>query len=143
MAVVIKDTITPAGRKFFKELAELRKLECRVGLLSGEMAEIAGYNELGTTHIPPRPFLRQTADNRRAEINAICGAALRQVTQGGSAQKATNTVGVGVVALVQDEMTTGGFVENKPSTIAQKGSAQPLIDTGQMRQSVEYVVHGR
>ena len=37
----------------------------------------------------------------------------------------------------------GGFAPNAESTIKKKGSDQPLIDTGYMRQSVNYVVKRR
>ena len=34
----------------------------------------------------------------------------------------------------------GHFVPNAPNTIKQKGSSQPLIDTGRMRNSVSHKV---
>ena len=42
--------------------------------------------------------------------------------------------------LMQNEIITGDFVPNAPSTIRRKGSSKPLIDTGRMRQAVNYVI---
>ena len=44
---------------------------------------------------------------------------------------------------MQQEIVDGGFVANKPSTIKKKKSEQPLIDTGHMRQSVDFVIKER
>ena len=38
-------------------------------------------------------------------------------------------------------IAAGGFVENAAETILRKGSSKPLINTGQLRQSVTYQVH--
>ena len=47
------------------------------------------------------------------------------------------------VRLVNEAFETSGWGEwlpNSPLTIAQKGSAMPLIDTGKLRQSITYEV---
>ena len=41
---------------------------------------------------------------------------------------------------MQDNLTNGNWKPNAPLTIELKGSSHPLIDTGQMRQSITYVV---
>ncbi|MCM1059079.1 MAG: hypothetical protein NC452_02170 [Eubacterium sp.] len=46
-------------------------------------------------------------------------------------------------ALVQQEIIDGGFEPNAPATVSKKGSAQPLIDTGTMRQSVGFKIKKR
>ena len=40
--------------------------------------------------------------------------------------------------IVQKTIKEGSFVPNAPSTIRKKGSDKPLIDTGRLRQSVNY-----
>ena len=57
--------------------------------------------------------------------------------------KALKDLGVFCKGLVQQEIVDGGFVANKPSTIKKKKSEQPLIDTGHMRQSVDFVIKER
>jgi len=45
--------------------------------------------------------------------------------------------------IVQEYMTNLKSPANAPSTIKRKGSANPLIDTGQQRQSVTYSIGGK
>ena len=41
---------------------------------------------------------------------------------------------------MQDKITSGSFAPNAESTIKKKGSSKPLVDTGRMRKSVNYVI---
>ena len=50
------------------------------------------------------------------------------------------SIGVFQKGLVQAEIVDGDFEPNAPSTIKKKGSDKPLIDTGKMRQSVNFVI---
>lgn len=146
--------LTSEGKKYFAELEKLANLEVQVGFQAGEMhvdeegneallAEIAAYNELGTSSIPPRPFMRQSFENHEKELQEACDQVNAIISNGGTAENGLDTLGVFVKGLVQEEIVDGGFEPNAPSTIAAKGSDQPLIDTGNMRQSVNYVVRSR
>lgn len=106
-----------------------------------DMADVAMWNELGTVHSPPRPFLRQTVENNESGI-VSAGAKLIEsaIVGGGTAQDALESLGVLVKGFVQDTITSGSFAPNAESTVRQKRSSKPLIDTGQMRQSVNYVI---
>ena len=81
--VTIRDT--PDGRRFKRMLQELSKLEVRVGFQAGEaqeddgtdICEVAAYNELGTEHIPARPFLRKSVDENVNKINSFMKAKAR------------------------------------------------------------------
>lgn len=150
------DRITPEGKRFFAELKKLSKLQVRVGLTAGgagfgskhqsvsadaTMAEIAAWNELGTAHTPPRPFLRQSVDKNESQIKAMVAAQITAIAKGeATAEKALQAIGAMQVGLVQAEMKSGGFAPNAPSTIKKKGSAVPLIDTGRLRQSIHYAI---
>ena len=166
MARKVSDKLTPEGKRLFAELEQLAKLQVKAGFtadggghgagsepVSAEgyengatVAQVAAWNEFGTEHIPPRPFMRQAAENNEEDIKALSGLMLKQIAKGEiDADKALRTIGAMQVGLIQNEMREGGFVENAPSTKRQKGgsaSAQttPLIDSGHMRQSVHYVV---
>jgi hypothetical protein len=52
---------------------------------------------------------------------------------------------LGVVATgeVKREFVVGSFVPLKPETIRRKKSSRPLIHTGQLRQSINYVLDGK
>jgi hypothetical protein len=135
---------------FYKEIDELKKLQVRVGFQHGEetdedsgadLADVAMWNELGTAHSPPRPFLRQSVDNNASRINAMCSAQLRAIARGEkTANDALKALGVLQKGLVQSEINDGAFEPNAPSTIKKKGSSKPLIDSGRMRQSVNFVI---
>ena len=144
--VTIRDT--PDGRRFKRMLQELSKLEVRVGFQAGEaqeedgtdICEVAAYNELGTEHIPARPFLRKSVDENANKINSFMKAKVRDLTQGVSGEQVLKEIGIFQKDFIQEKITSGGFAPNADSTIAKKGSSKPLIDTGRMRQSVNYVI---
>ena len=129
-------------------LKELGDLEVRVGFQHGKATEedgtdicdIAAWNELGTEHIPSRPFIRQSVDNNEDKINSVLHTRVRALTKGESAEDALKKIGVFQKRLMQSEIKSGDFVPNSEATIRKKKSSQPLIDTGRMRKSVDYVI---
>ena len=142
--------LTPEGRRYFEALKKLSELEVQVGLQGDQtaedgtsLAEIAAYNELGTSTIPARPFMKQSFENHEDELRAACERVNAALASGKSVEQALDALGVAIKGLVQTEIVDGGFTENAPSTIKKKGSDKPLIDTGTMRQSVNYVVKRR
>lgn len=148
MASRIRDTLTPEGQQFYRMLAELADKEVRIGFQHGEASEddgtdicdIAAWNELGTEHIPSRPFLRKSVDENEGKINQFLQAEARSLASGKTAETLLNEIGNFQKSLVQEKITEGSFAPNAESTIRRKGSSKPLIDTGRMRQSVNYVI---
>ena len=143
------DKLTAAGKQFFKEIKELKKLELRVGFQQGEendedgadLVDVAMWNELGTAHSPPRPFMRQSVDNNAGKITAMCKAQLALISRGETDAKGIlQKIGNMQKALIQAAIRDGDFIENAKSTIDKKKSDRPLIDTGRMRQSVNFVI---
>lgn len=142
--------MTPEGKRYFKELQKLAELEVQVGFQGDQtyedgtsLAEVAAYNEFGSSDTPERPFMKQSFENHESELQAACDIVNQTISSGGTAEQALNKLGVAAKGLVQEEIVNGGFAPNAESTIAKKGSEQPLIDTGYMRQSVNYVVKKR
>jgi hypothetical protein len=144
----VSDTETAAGKAFKKELEELFKLQVRVGIQRGsgssddgaDYVDIAAYNELGTDTIPSRPFLRQAADKNEGVMRQNAQVLAKQMTQGGTAKDVYRKMGVMLETMIQDEIASGNFVPNAPSTVASKGSSTPLIDTGRLRQSIHHQI---
>jgi len=183
------DRETKDGKWFKKQIEELKKLHVRVGFQHGnessgepdpktgkkprpDIVDIAMWNELGTEHSPPRPFMRQSVDNHKDKISAMCKAQLQALARGETtAQEVLTGLGVMQKGLIQNEIREGGFVPNAPSTIWRKSKKAlktvkdadgnrvktkggksikrlvivkrkdtPLIDTGRMRQSVNFVI---
>jgi phage gpG-like protein len=94
-----------------------------------------------TIVIPERSFLRATVDIYRDAI------ARRQVllSQGYILGKfqlrpAMELLGQYVVGLVKQRIANRIPPPNSPWTIARKGSSTPLVDTGQLRNSITYKV---
>lgn len=146
------DKLTPEGKKFYAELEKLKQNEVFIGYQAGhakhtdedgntaDMAEIAMFNELGTSTSPPRPFLRMTVDENKDKINQFVETQTKRIAQGASAEQCMKQMGAFGVSLVQEKIGNGTFTPNAESTIKAKGSDKPLIDTGQLRQSVHYVI---
>ena len=148
MAVKVKDKMTAEGRKFQKVLKELSQLEVRIGFQKGkafeedgtDICDVAAWNELGTVRSPSRPFLRKSVDENEAKINGFLQSTKGKLLRGVSAEQVLKEIGIFQKDLIQEKITEGSYVPNAPSTIARKGSSKPLIDTGRMRQSVNYVI---
>ena len=145
------DRLTPEGQRFFAEIEKLKEQQVFVGFQAGQvaddrgvdMAQIAMFNELGTSTAPSRPFLRMSVDENEDKINTACGRELESLKSGGTAETILRRVGALGVRLVQEKIGSGSFEPNAESTIRKKGSDKPLIDTGRMRQSVKYVIKRR
>ena len=150
MAITFSD-MTPEGKRIMKELDKLMALEVQVGFQAGEaqyedgtdLCEIAAYNEYGGSDRPARPFMRQSFENHEPELKAACEDVNNAIASGGTAEAALKKLGVLAKGLVQDEIANGSFAPNAESTIARKGSATPLIDSGFMRQSVNFQIKRR
>lgn len=148
MGIKFRDRLTPEGQRFFRELGELKKLEVRVGFQRGDaqeedgtdMCDVAAYNELGTDHIPARPFIRQSVDDNESKIKSFLKGEVKDFAQGKSAEQILKEIGIFQKDLMQDKITSGSFAPNAESTIKKKGSSKPLVDTGRMRQSVNYAI---
>lgn len=148
----ITDTLTADGKRLKRELAKLEKLMTRVGYQQGEetegegegadLCDIAMWNELGTSSgIPSRPFMRDSVDKHEGEIKAFIEGQFRLLVAGKTnAEGIMRAIGVFQKGLVQREIVDGEFVPNAPATIRRKKSDKPLIDTGKMRQSVNFVI---
>lgn len=105
------------------------------------MAQIAFENEFGTNRIPARPFLRPAIDENQTRINRFIVRQYNMILAGTSdARRALNTIGLFGVDLVRRQILSVHTPPNSPRTIAEKGSSKPLIDFGQMIQSVQYRV---
>ncbi len=145
------DKLTPEGRKFLKEIEKLKGLQVHVGFQAGEVtddngvdiANVAAFNELGTATAPARPFLRKSVDENTGKIKTMCASQLKRLRDGATAEDVLNKVGVFQKGLVQRKIVDGSFAPNAPSTIRKKHSDKPLIDTGLMRRSVNYVIKSK
>lgn len=102
------------------------------------IAEYALYNEFGTRDIPSRSFLRSTFDENLNDYENFLINAVANLTDARS--RSPRTVMVQLGARIRNDIvkkiTRLRNPPNAPSTIAQKGFDNPLIDTGAMRNAV-------
>lgn len=109
------------------------------------------WNEFGTRGgrsgggwggpIPERPFMRNAARNNAAKYLQIAGSQVEAILTGKVGLRGfLGKLGEVAKTDIQKEITALTSPPNSPVTIALKGSSKPLIDTGEMRQSVTYKV---
>lgn len=143
MAVKITDK-DEDFKRMEKEVASLKGRNVKVGIMGeGEVLEYAMYNEFGTSRIPARPFMQQTFDNNKAEIDKFIDFLGDQILNGkGNADRALRLIGETYQLKVQQTIrdAKSWAVPNNPKTVEQKGSSSPLIDQGRMIGAVRYEI---
>lgn len=107
------------------------------------VAYVAAIQELGypAGNIPPRPMLRPTAEAKRGDWSELAGKLANQVIKGSmAAPDALEMLALSAAGDVQQTITAITTPPLSPVTIKRKGHGKPLVDTGQMLQSVTGVV---
>ena len=127
----------------------------KVGFVSGmadqDNINKAVWNEFGTKGgasgggwggpIPERPFLRNAMRNNASKYrNAMASSAERILLGQATLDSVLTKLGTLAEQDVKNEITSLRSPPNSPVTIEMKGSDNPLIDTGEMRNSVRYKV---
>lgn len=106
-----------------------------------ETAELAKALSYGTSAAPPRPFLEEGIQSKSGELVKALQEEAKKVFDGGQAN--WNKVGTMAVGAVQ-EFVRGDYyrtnVPNSKKTIEYKGSDKPLIDGGNLIQSLQFIV---
>lgn len=127
--------------------------QVKVGFPAGEadggVIERAVWQEFGTSRgIPERPFMRNAMRNNRdsykAAMKAAAATIIEQAALGKSAadekREALKKLGVLAQGDIQAEITSLRTPPNAASTIRQKGSSNPLINSGEMRAAVTFQI---
>lgn len=140
------------GDRMARELARIGQsldanAELRVGFLEGAtypneeslpVAQVAFWNEFGTSRAPARPFFREMIDRRSPRWGNVIAANLEAT--GYDVKTTFNRLG----QVIKDQLTQSivEFSEpgNAPYTIAKKGFDNPLIDTGVMQRMTGFEV---
>ena len=105
------------------------------------VTNVAAWNEFGDIpNIPERPFFRQAIQGAKAEITPILVENVDPRTMSVD-RRTAGLVGQAMQGRIQRSITTLRRPGNAPSTIEAKGSSNPLIDTGFMRQSVNWKIN--
>jgi phage gpG-like protein len=109
----------------------------------------ASVNEFGTDKagknknvtIPERSFIRSTVDEKKRSIASKSAHMQRRLFTGKSSiEQALGLMGEHIQNHIQDKIINLKDPPNKPSTIKKKGSSNPLVDTGRLKNSISYEV---
>lgn len=145
--------------KLLSRVEALTKSEVLVGIPAGPERDNDGWlitnAELGYIHefgspamnIPARPFLIPGVVDARDKIAAALGAGARKALSSapGPADAALTRAGIIAQTSVQMKITTGPFVPLAPATVAKRRAyghmgTKPLIELGEMRRAVQFVI---
>lgn len=113
--------------------------------------EKAVWNEFGTRGgasgggwggpVPERPFMQNAMADNRGKYRDGMATAARKILIGDASMGSTlSKLGIMAQGDIQGEITSLSSPPNSPVTIALKGSSNPLIDTGAMRQAVTWQI---
>ncbi len=105
------------------------------------VAMIAAVHEFGSPSqgIPERPFLRVAVQRNRQKYVRLNRINLVKMLRGqATVDQALGQLGEMAKGDVQTEIRSGVFTPLKEATKKRKGSSRPLIDTGQMVQSIAW-----
>jgi len=107
------------------------------------VAAIGAIHEYGARGMPERSFMRSTLFEQRRKISS----ALFRVAKGNFKKKRTQNgikkIGEYLRGKIQAKIVALRTPPNALSTIQRKGSSNPLIDTGQLLQSIHSVYHAK
>ena len=91
--------------------------------------------------IPERSFLRSSHDAHADEVLKKAERALSLVVAGQmSVQQYLDMVGLNYVSMIKKYIVELDSPPNHPYTVEQKGSSNPLVDTGGLVESISYRV---
>lgn len=110
-----------------------------------ELATVGAVHEFGAPNknIPERSWLRTAYDENKTRLDAVKKREYNSIVDGRqTAKQAIGRVGEWFAARVKAKIRRGPFAPLQAATIARKKSKKPLIDTGQMIQSVTHVETG-
>ena len=117
----------------------------KVGFPSGVSEEVvmkAIYNNFGTEHIDERPFMDNAIRGNKLKYSKLMMQAAKKLFRG-EIDMTTVMSRIGLVATgdIQEEIINLRSPENSPATVKRKGSSNPLIDTGEMKNSVTHITY--
>lgn len=144
-------------RDLMRRLRKTGKSFVKVGIFGNDASEphagsnksnveIAGFHEFGTNTIPQRSYLRATVDAEETRIKNLQrkiarGIIKRRITE----EKGLALIGEFLVGKMQKRIQGGIPPKLKPATIRRKTvqgkkGTTPVIDTGQVVQSITWAI---
>ena len=105
-----------------------------------ELVIIGAVHEYGSRRVPMRSFLRSATDENRVRIEQLKGTMVDKIyTDSASVRQALSVVGEFLTTKVKAKIVAIKTPPLSLATIRRKGSTNPLVDTGQLTQSIQHV----
>lgn len=143
-------------KKFIGRVQELGKYELEVGLPRSvgsqpkldrdlrptdyTLAQVAGWNEFGTSTIPARPAFRQAARSREAKlaVRALLEAFkdIPLYARRSAVLPILEPIAEELATIVRKHVKDYAVPRNAISTIETKGFNDPLVQTGQLKRAI-------
>lgn len=99
------------------------------------------FYKLKEVVIPPRPFIKNAWDANKGKYKQMVFDGLKDICNGDTtARKFLNKLGTTCVKDMREEAVKLKDPPNAPLTIENKGSENPLVDTGEMIRKVTYKI---
>ena len=147
MSFKIKQTNTGLIKQLKKQM---KSGKVKVGLPKGKsgayddgltVIEVGAINEFGNEKIPERSFVRVPVQQNKIKYMDLARKQAQKIYAG----KTTVNDALGILGLFMSDKMKASFTdndwqENAQSTINMKGSSTPLIDSGQLRQSITWQI---
>lgn len=106
------------------------------------VAGIGFVHEFGSVTVPERSFIRSTIQKRKKDIISLQKKLLKKISNGQmEVKEGLELIGEFTSAAIKEKIIAIKSPPNTPATIAAKGSSNPLIDTGQLKNSITYKVN--
>ena len=146
----------------YKDLKNLIKslekdIKVKVGMLAGkggdelvvdqddlDLAGLGAQHEFGHGNIPVRSFLEMPFDVKNDEFFRLLKDLIDvELLKDKNSTHLADEIGLCALAIIAEAFDTQGFgqwEDNAPYTIAIKGRNEPLVDTGKMRDTINFEV---
>ena len=107
------------------------------------VAGIGFVHEFGSEKagIPERSFIRSTLADKKKDIISLQKKLLKKISAGMKVEIALGLVGEFIKDEITKKIVAIKTPPNTAQTIARKGSSNPLIDTGQLKNSITFEVN--
>lgn len=94
--------------------------------------------------IPPRPVIEPAIENSKFDLADLLAQSAQDAAEGNDTDQSLTAVGMQAVEEVQNwfDNPKNGWAPNSPVTVKAKGSSQPLVDTGALRQAITFGIRG-
>lgn len=144
--MIIRNTEGKGLKKLINYIQGLTKQDVVVGVTRSSNgargnAIIAASHELGLGNNPERSFLRSTMIEQADKYAKLIGETIPQAIKSGTSERdAYSKLGTIAMNDVKLKIASGPFTPLKQATIDRKGSSKPLIDSGNLRQSITWEI---